>query len=320
MEFIISFFEIMDKFRALATFVRVVESGSFVRAAQALHLSSAGVTRDVAQLEAQLGTRLLQRHSRRLALTETGTAYYERCKQVLADLAEADALASAASLQPSGVLRLNAPVTFGTRHLARLLPRFRTLYPEVELDVSLSDRLVDLMEENLDMVVRIARLNNSNLVARRISRTRLVACAAPQYLQRHGAPLTPHELSQHLCLGYSYSPTKDEWEFADAHGQTLRVPVKCRFHANNGEVLRAACLAGEGIALQPTFLVGPDLANGELVPLLRDWMAPPLGIHVVTPSRKYMSGKVRAMLDFLSQAFPDPPTWETWDNSAHKSG
>jgi DNA-binding transcriptional LysR family regulator len=312
LKFIISFFESMNQIRALETFAKVVELGSFVRAAQALDMSSAGVTRDIAQLEAHLGTRLLQRHPRRLVLTETGASYYERCKQVLADLYEADALASAATLEASGVLRLNAPVAFGTLHLAPLLPQFRALYPKVELDISLSDRFVDLMEENVDMAVRIARLPSSSLVARPISHTCLVACAAPTYLQRRGTPNHPHDLSQHDGLGYSYASSKDEWEFRSPQGEIMRLPVRCTFHANHGSLLHAACLAGAGIALLPSFIVGADLLSGRLLPLLRAWQTEPLGIHVVYPSRKHLSAKVRVMRDFLSRAFPDPPPWENW--------
>ncbi len=300
----------LDRLRAIEMFVKVVEAGSFVRAAEALDTSPAGVTRHIADLETRLGTRLLQRSSRRLALTDSGSAYYDRAKQILEDLNEAEAIAGAETLAPTGLLRVNVPVAFGTRVLAPLWPRFRERHPQVRLDIALSDRFVDLVEEGVDAAVRVGRLPSSNLIARRLATVRSLICASPAYLERRGVPATAHELARHDCLGYRYSSTRDEWEFSTPDGQALRVAVRCDFHANNGDVLCAAAIGGEGIVALPTFICAPAIARGELVVLLPDWPLPELGVHVVYPSRRYLSAKVRALLDFLGAAITDPPAWE----------
>ena len=300
----------MDRLRSLETFIKVVETGSFARAADALDTSPAGVTRHIAELESRLGTRLLQRSSRRLSLTESGSLYFERAKQVLEDLAEADALAGAATLQPAGLLRVNVPVAFGIRVLAPLWPAFRQRYPEVRLDITLADRFVDLVEEGVDAAVRIGRLSSSNLIARRLATVRGFVCASPAYLSRHGTPATPEALAQHRCLGYRYSSTRDEWVLQTPTGDETRVSVRCEFHANNGDVLMQAACAGEGIVMLPSFIVGDAIRAGALVPVLQDWPFPPLGVHVVYPSRRHLSAKVRALYEFLSDHIGDPPTWE----------
>lgn len=300
----------MDRLRSLETFIKVVETGSFARAAEALDTSPAGVTRHIAELEARLGTRLLQRSSRRLSLTESGSLYFERAKQVLEDLTEADALAGAATLRPAGLLRVNVPVAFGIRVLAPLWPTFRQRHPEVRLDIALADRFVDLVEEGVDAAVRIGRLSNSNLIARRLATARGFVCASPGYLAKYGAPAAPEELAQHRCLGYRYASTRDEWVLLAPDGNEARVAVRCEFHANNGDVLMQAACAGEGIVMLPSFIVGDAIRAGHLVPVLRDWTFPPLGIHVVYPSRRHLSAKVRALFDFLGEHIGDPPTWE----------
>ena len=300
----------MDRLRALEMFVKVVETGSFTRAADALATSPAGVTRHIADLEARLGTRLLQRSSRRLALTESGAEYFERAKQVLEDLAEADALASAETRRPAGLLRINVPVVFGTRVLAPLWPRFRALHPEIRLDITLSDRFVDLVEEGVDAAVRVARLPSSNLIARRLATVRPLVCASPAYLARHGTPAVPADLAHHQCLGYRYASTKDEWEFTTADGATQRIGVRCDFHSNNGEVLCEAALAGAGIAVLPSFIAAQPILRGELVLLLPDTPMPELAAHVVYPSRRHLSAKVRALVEFLAAAIGDPPPWD----------
>ena len=300
----------LDRLRAIEMFVKVVEAGSFVRAAEALDSSPAGVTRHIADLERRLGTRLLQRSSRRLALTDSGTAYYERAKQILDDLNEAEAIAGEEAVTPTGLLRVNVPVVFGTRVLAPMWPRFRALHPQLRLDITLSDRFVDLVEEGVDAAVRIARLPSSNLIARRLATVRSLVCASPEYLRRHGTPATAHALAEHRCLGYRYASTRDEWEFTTPDGQPLRVAVHCDFHANNGEVLCAAAVGGEGIVALPTFICAPAIARGELVPILSDWPLPELGLHLVYPSRRYLSAKVRTLLEFLGESISDPPAWE----------
>ena len=306
----------MDRLRALEMFIKVVESGSFSRAAEALDTSPAGVTRHIADLETRLGTRLLQRSSRKLALTESGSAYFERAKQIVEDLAEADALAGVQTMRPAGLLRVNAPVVFGVRILAPLWARFRTEFPDIRLDITLSDHFVDLVEEGVDAAVRIARLPSSNLIARRLSTARALVCASPAYLERHGTPRTPSDLLKHRCLGYRYSATKDEWTFIGPDSREVQVDVHCDFHSNNGEVLRVAAIGGEGIVAMPSFIVGPSLARGDLVPVLADWRMPELGIYVVFPSRRHLSAKVRALVEFLAASITDPLPWEAPPSAA----
>ncbi|ADO73229.1 LysR family transcriptional regulator [Stigmatella aurantiaca] len=300
----------MDRLRALEIFVKVVARGSFARAAEALDTSPANVTRYMNELESHLSTRLLNRSSRKLSLTESGEALYERGKSILDDVAEAEALASSASLQPRGRLRLNAPVSFGILHLAPLWPQFMQRHPGVELDVSLTDRVVDLVEEGYDLAIRISRAGPATHVARKLATSQNIVCAAPAYLRRHGRPKVPTDLSRHTCVGYSYSATADEWHLLDGTGQMHAVKVRCAMHANNGDTVRAAALAGAGITWQPTFLIADDLRQGRLVPLLPGYRMPDIDVLALYPSRRYLSAKVRVMVDFLAEALSGTPPWD----------
>ncbi|MFC5524096.1 LysR family transcriptional regulator [Polaromonas jejuensis] len=298
----------MDQFRQLQAFVAVVQSGSFVRAADKLDCSKAVVSRLVLELEAQLGTRLLNRTTRRLSLTDSGSDYFERGRQILDELADANAAASATTAQPAGRLKINAPLTFGNLHLAPLWGEFLKAYPQVELDVTLADRVVDLVEEGFDLAVRISAatsLQSSSLVARPLSSDRAILCASPTYLQRAPAIAQLKDLAQHSVMAYSYWSAGDVWTFAGPQGPES-VTTHPRLRANSGDTCRAAALADQGIVLQPGFLVGPDLKAGRLVEILPHYRGPALGIHAVYPSRKHLSGKIRVMVDFLAQAFRQP--------------
>jgi DNA-binding transcriptional LysR family regulator len=278
----------------------VVESGSFVKASQALDISKAAVSRYVVDMETRLGVRLLHRTTRRLALTDAGQVFYARSKELLAELAEAESEVTSRSEAASGTLRINAPFTFGNLHLAPLWGEFRNLHPKVTLDVTLADRLVDLVEEGYDVAVRIAALASSTLVSRRLATTRVVLCASPQYLQRHGNPIHPAELAAHAVIAYTYWSGKDEWRFEGPAG-----PVSVRTQpvmlTNSGDTCRAAALAHQGVVLQPSFLVGPDLSAGTLVELMPQYRSVELGIYAVYPTRKHVPAKVRALVDFLTQ-------------------
>src|ERR1700756_1532636 len=243
----------MDRLRAFEVFVTVVSRGSFTRAADALETSPANVTRYVNELEAPLGTGLLNRSSRKLSLTEGGETLYARCKSILDDVAETEGLVSSASVEPRGRLRINAPVSFGILHLAPLWPEFMRKYPGVELDVALIDRVVDIVEEGYDMAIRISRAGSSSHVARKLTTSRNLLCAAPDYIARHGMPLTPDDLRRHQCIGYSYAASADEWQMLDGAGRPLSVKVNCVMHTNNGDTARAAALGGLGVIWQPTF-------------------------------------------------------------------
>jgi len=295
----------MDKYREIQSFVAVVDAGSFVGAADALESSKAAVSRHVAELEERLGVRLLQRTTRRLSLTGEGQAFYARCKDILAAIEEAEGEASSRAFDASGLLRVNAPVSFGILHLAPLWGAFASAHPKVSLEVSLADRLVDLVEEGYDLAIRISRLDNSSLISRKLASTRLVLCASPEYLREHGAPATPEELARHAVISYSYFSSGDEWSFDGPEGK-VSVKTRPRFHANNGDTCVAAALAHQGIVLQPTFLVGEALQSGRLVELLPEYRSVELGIYAVYASRKQQPLKLRKLIDFLVEVFKTP--------------
>jgi DNA-binding transcriptional LysR family regulator len=295
----------MDRFHAIEAFVRVVEAGSFARAADRLGVSVSSVSRHVTELEAHLDARLLNRTTRTLSLTEIGRAFHERCVLLLADLEEAEASAGAGTVVPRGTLRLTCGVTFGNRHLSPAIAEFMGRYPETRFDVELSDRIVDLVDEGFDAAVRIGPIGGTNLVGRKVGTTTLVCCAAPAYLARRGEPRMPDELAAHSCLTYAYAPQAGQWTFRGADGELRSVRVDGPAHANNGGFLAGLAREGVGIIYEPDFVVGPDVRAGRLVPLLRAFAPPPSGIHVVYASRRHLSAKVRAFTDFLLARFKD---------------
>ncbi len=286
----------------------VVSRHGFARAAETLDTSPANVTRYIADLEAHLGTRLLNRHSRKLSLTESGEALYERARAILADVDEAEAVSSSATVRPQGRLRINAPVSFGLLHLASRWPRFARRYPEVELDVSLIDRVVDVVDEGFDMAIRISRSGSSTHAARKLASSRNVVCASPGYLREHGTPRTPADLAQHACIVYTY--VGSEWHLQADDGKPHSVRVRGVMQVNNGDTARTAALDGLGVIWQPTFLVGPDLRAGRLVPLLPGYRVPDIDVLAVYPSRRHLGAKVRAMIDFLAEEFSGVPPWD----------
>lgn len=307
----------MDRFRELASFVAVVDAGSFVGAAEALRTSKAAVSRLVQDLEARLGARLLHRTTRRLSLTEAGRDYHQRAVQILAELDEADSIASQATRRAVGLLKINVPLSFGISHLAPLWGAFLALHPEVELDVTLSDRVVDIVDEGFDLAIRITRLPDSSLVSRRLASTRIVICASPGYLKAHGTPATLADIARHRVIGYSYAALGDTWQLTGPNGLES-VLTRPRLRANNGDTCRAAALDHQGIVQQPTFLVGEDLAAGRLLPILTQYESRELGIYAVYPTRKHLSGKVRALVDYLAAAFADAP-WEAAAGAAQEA-
>jgi DNA-binding transcriptional LysR family regulator len=299
----------MDRFAALAAFTRVVEHGSFARAAERLGVSTSAVSRSVSELEAHLGVRLLNRTTRRLSLTESGQAFLERAVQLLADLDEAEAIASAGAVAPRGTLRLTASITFGERHLAPAIAEFGARHPDVRFDVELSDRIVDIVDEGFDLAIRIGAPGSSALIARRLGETRLVCCASPTYVARHGAPSVPEDLARHRCLAYAYLAMRDVWTFRDAAGAERSVRIAGTVHANNGRFLASIALTGAGIALEPDFIVGDEIRSGALVPLLAPFEPPTASIYAVYPSRRHLSAKVRAFVAFVADRFAKDAPW-----------
>ena len=302
----------MDRLAALEAFAKVAETQSFSEAARRLRSSKSAVSRHVAALEASLGARLFHRTTRSLTLTEAGRDYFARASRILADLDEADASVSQLQAAPRGRLRVNAPMSFGFLHLAPALGDFLARYPEVELDVTLSDRFVDLVDEGVDVAVRIGSLTDSSLVARRLAGIRRVLCASPDYLARHGVPQTPDDLKSHDCLSNTNITITREWRFIRPDdGAPWPVEVKGRMIANSGDLLRVAALHGHGFVHLPTFIVGDDLRAGTLVSVLEPYVAQDLTLNAVYPTARHLSPKVRAFVDFLAERFGgDKPYWD----------
>jgi DNA-binding transcriptional LysR family regulator len=295
----------MDKFQEMRVFVTVVTAGSFVGAANDLAISRTATSRYVADLEERLGIRLLQRTTRKLSLTEEGSVFYARCKELLSEIDEAEAEVTSRKGTAKGQLKISAPLSFGLLHLGHLWPEFMAKHAAVTLDVVLTDRTVDLIEEGFDLAIRIARLPSSSFISRTLGSTRMVLCASPRYIKRRGSPRKPSDLALHDVIAYSHFAAGDEWGFAGPNG-TSSVRVQPRMRTNSGDTCRIAALQGCGIVLQPTFLIGDDLRNGALVELMPDYRSIELGIHVVYPSRRHVSPKVRLLIDFLVKAFKKP--------------
>jgi DNA-binding transcriptional LysR family regulator len=300
----------MDRFSAIRVFAQVVESGSFAKAAERLGLSTSATSRHVGELEAHLQTRLLNRTTRRVSLTESGRAFYERSVQLLADLDEAEREAARAAVVPRGTIKLTTSVVFGVRHVAPAIAAFLARNPGVKFDVSLSERIVDLVEEGFDLGIRIGGTGTENIVARRLGETRLVPCASPAYLAAHGAPQTPEELEKHNCFTYEYVSPRNLWRFRDAAGREHAVRVSGNLHSNNGDFNAGAAARGAGIALEPAFVVASDVRAGRLVPLLQDFAPAAIPIYAVYPSRKHLSAKVRLFVDFMVESFADTRDWD----------
>ncbi len=293
-------------------FVSVVDNGNFSAAAARLGLSRAQVSKSVMQLETHLGARLLNRTTRRVSLTATGRAYYDRSRTILQDVDELEEITREQSLEPRGVLTIGAPTSFGLLHLNELIPAYIERYPEVQVSLSLADRFIDLVAEGFDLAIRIAELEDSSLVARRIAPCKRVLCASPAYLEKHGTPAVPQDLAIHRCLVYSNELKPDTWSLHGPGGvESVRVngPV-C---ADKGDVLRVAAVAGLGVTLLPTFIVGPDLSSGRLRTVLDDYCPPDIAINAMYPSRRQLSARVRTFVDFLAQHFAGKPSWDAYD-------
>jgi len=298
-----------DVLTGMRVFAAVVDAGSFARAADKLDLSRGMTSRYVAQIESHLGVRLLNRTTRRQSLTEAGQDYYQRATQVLAMVEEAEQSAAQGSAEPRGTLRVNAPVAFGTRHLGPAIGAWLRRHPQVKADLTLNDRVVDLVEEGFDVAVRIARRIDPGLVARPITRARLVVCAAPAYLKEHGTPKSPADLARHNCLTYAYGWNQNEWRFT-RRGRDQVVKVSGNVHGNNGDILCSAAAAGLGVIVQPTFLVYELLREKKLARVLEGWEADDATIHAVYPSRQFLTPKVRSFIDFLLERFGSHPYWD----------
>ena len=298
-----------DVLTGMRVFTTVVDAGSFASAADKLDLSRGMTSRYVAQVENHLGVRLLNRTTRRLSLTEAGNDYYQRATQVLALVEDAERAATQETAEPRGTLRINTSVAFGARHLGDAISDYLQRYPQVKADLTLNDRVVDIIEEGFDVALRIARQIDPGLVARPITHARLVACASPAYLKKYGTPKSPADLTHHNCLSYAYSGHQHAWDFT-RRGREQTVKVAGNLHGNNGEILCHAATSGLGVIVQPTFLVYELLRARKLVRILEGWEADALTIYAVYPSRQFLTPKVRSFIDFLVERFGPQPYWD----------
>jgi DNA-binding transcriptional LysR family regulator len=289
----------LPDFEAMAIFAKVVELRSFAGAAQELSLSKASVSKAVSRLEERLGTRLFNRTSRRLAMTDAGQRLSERAARLLADGEAAETEALAQSLTPRGLVRFAVPMTFGVKKIAPLLPAFLEQYPEVAIDLHMSDATVDLIGEGFDLALRIARLPDSSLVARRLCAMPRYTVASPSYLQRHGRPTHPMHLAEHKCFGYAYLSTAGVWHYTNAAGEQASVRPAGQLRVNNGEALLPAVLAGLGIADLPDFIVADAIASGEVEVVLKGWSQPEGAMHLVMPPGGPRPARVEVLTEFL---------------------
>jgi DNA-binding transcriptional LysR family regulator len=290
----------MDIVSSMKIFVAVVDQGSFAAAADRLDMSRAMASKSVAALEDHLGTRLLNRTTRRLSLTEAGTAFYERSVQILADVWEAEQVAGRMAAEPRGTLKVTMPFTYGLHRLGSVIADYVARYPKVKLDLSLNDRKIDLVEEGYDVAIRIGRLPESGLIARKLGTDHGVIVGSPGYIARHGKPEVPADLVDHVCLGYSLASMGDEWRLQGPDGNIVGVRCSGSIRADNGDMLRLAALAGSGLIFQPRFIVEDDIRAGRLEQVLANYTSEELGIHAVYPSRRHLSAKVRTFVDFLA--------------------
>jgi len=300
----------VESFSDIAVFVHVVRNGSFTAAAEKLELSKSVVSKYVTRLEARLGARLLNRTTRRLSLTEVGQVFFERSQRALSEIEEAEAEVSRLQREPRGELRLSSPMSFGILHVAPLLTAFQARYPALTVDMVLDDRKTDLVDEGFDLAIRIGELPDSSLVACRLGPCRHVVCGSPAYFARNGVPQSPEDLADHRALIYRYQAAPTQWRFVDSNGNYHEAAINSRLQMNNSLALREALLAGAGVTLTPTFVVGSEIEAGRLTAILTEYRTLEVSIYAVYPQRKYLSPKVRAFIDFLSEQIMDPPYWE----------
>jgi len=302
----------MDKLEAMNAFVKVVALGSYAEAGRALGLTRSAISKAVMELEQLLGARLLDRTTRRVGPTEAGLAYYERCVEIIARVEETEMQVSRLHSEPRGVLRINAPMSFGALYLGPAVSDFMTAYPELKIELTLTDRFIDPIEEGVDVTIRIAALSDSSLIARKLAPARRRLVAAPSYLERHGEPQRPEDLEGRDCLSYGHTALLQRWHLS-RDGETIQVPVNAALCSNNGDVLRAAALGGRGIALLPSFLIGADIAAGQLRIVLEPFSPPDLTIHALYAPNRYLAAKTRVLIDFLVTRFGERPAWDRYE-------
>jgi DNA-binding transcriptional LysR family regulator len=299
----------MEDLQRMAIFARVVETKSFSEAARRLGLSKSVVSKQMTQLEKSVGARLLNRTTRAMSLTEAGAIFYEHCARIVEELEAAKSAVGQLHARPRGLLRLSASVAFGTMHIAPALADFLSQHPQVQVDMEIKDRFVDLADERFDLAIRITREPAANLVARRLATVHRRICATPGYFKRHGVPRTPKDLEAHNCLTYTYFNPQDPWRLRGPDGD-ISVAASGNLRLNDDEALSEAVLKGLGIALLPTFIVGKDLQAGRLKAVLSDYVPPERHVYAVYLPTRHVSPKVRAFIDFLVERFGPEPYWD----------
>jgi len=300
----------MDKFADIEAFTAVVEAGTFSAAGERLSVAKSVVSRRISQLERRLGSQLLHRTTRRLALTDTGKNFYQRAVQILADLDDAEQSVTEETIELRGSLKLAAPLSFGLRHLSDAITDFLNEHPAIELNLDLNDRNINLVEEGFDMAVRIGELQDSTLVARRLGAVRNMTCASRAYLERHGEPKHPDELHHHIGLHYSNINYKQQWRYQTPEGKTIYAQPQIRIRANNGEALAAAASAGLGITRGPSFILGSYIKEGSLVTILNEYQRAAVGIYAVYPPGRLIPRRIKVFSDFLAGRYGDHPYWD----------
>jgi len=293
----------MNKLESMSVFVRVVERGSFSAVADEMRLSGTMIGLHIKALEEHLGIRLLNRTTRRQSLTDFGSSYYLRCRRILADIEDTESVALALHQSPRGRLKVACPVSFGVHALSPVTARFLTMWPDMTLDLVLSDKTMDMAEEGIDVMIKVGELEHVNsLVARQLASYKSIICASPDYLARAGAPITPEELTEHRCLGFAHPVAGSEWTL-QRNGQLIKVPVNVVMAINNGEALRSAALNGLGILMQPEVLLSEDLREGRLVPLLPEYQPLARPVHILTFMDRQQLPKIRLYVEYLLQLF-----------------
>ena len=302
----------MDKLEAMNALVKVVASGSYAEAARRLGLTRSAVSKGVMELEQMLGARLLDRTTRRVTPTEAGLAYYERCMAILAQVEETEAQVSRLHDEPKGILKVNGPMSFGALYLGKAIADFMIRYGDLKVELTLTDRFIDPLEEGADITVRIGTLTDSSLIARRIAPARMVLVASPDYLKKHGMPQAPADLINHRCLSYGHTTSMQRWHLTEK-GQPISVSIGSCLSSNNGDALRDAAVKGIGITSLPTFIVGEDIAAGRLKIVLPDNRPADLTIHALYAPNRYLAAKTRVFIDFLVERFGKNPPWDDFE-------
>lgn len=299
----------MGQLEDMQVFIRVVDAGSISKAAEQLGIAKSAVSRRLVDLESRLGVRLINRTTRISSLTEAGKGFYQRSRKIIDDVAELNIITNESNSALEGTINLAAPLSFGLAHLAPAIDDFIKLHPKLSININFSDQHINLIEEGIDLAVRIADLKDSSLIARKISTIKTLICASPAYLKKHNTPKTADDLKQHALLYYSLS-SSSTWQLKDTQDEQYSINVKAKITANNGEFLKDMAIAGHGIVMIPTFILWQAIAKGELLPILSQYTTPSLNAYAVYPQTRYLSQRTRMLIDFLVARFGETPYWD----------